>query len=260
MKAHKAKQNQPTVDAADTGVTTQTCTRYPVWVRVGDWWAARRDRRGLRGVDIESLARTGDGEPAAHLRWVRARSAEFAERDRLRHAKMQATLAADIEKLTELVLSLDRLRSEATEARTALEQFPPITEAELTRRTSVEAEVSEAIVRERRTAEYLDRRRPVADRATAKLDQVASAQRAIPKLIAGIHASYDREREKAAALHAFYTTRVETYLRILLHRNPDREAAMELVPSPVIVRPDWFDEPCPWPARPSTAPIEEVSS
>jgi hypothetical protein len=260
MKAHKAKRSQPTVDAVGTGVMTPNCTRYLVRVRVGDWWAARRDRRGLRGIDIESLARAGGGEPAAHLRWIRARSAQFAEQDRIHYADMERALAPDIERLTELVLSLDRLRREAAEARTSLEEFPAITEAELTRRTVVEAEDPEPVIRARRTKEYEARRRPVAVRSTECLDRYTAAQRGIAERTARIHHRYDTTRQQALALYAYYTQRVETYLRILLHRNPDREAAMELLPSPVIVRPDWFDRPCPWPAGPVTAPTEEVSS
>lgn len=243
----------------DIDVPPSSCTRYALRVRFGDWWAGRRDRRGLRSVDIDGLVQISDDEPAAHLRWVRARCAEFDERDRLIYNGMQKALAPDVEKLAERVLSLTRLRHEAEDAQAALDAYPPITEAELARRTIVEADIDETIIRARRGKEHDERRGPVAARIAAKREQIVDAQREIEERTARIRAHYDRERETAAALYAFYTRRVETYLRVLLHRNPDRAAVMELLPSPVVVRPGWFDEPCPWPTRLAAELIEEVS-
>ncbi|ORM02887.1 hypothetical protein [Prescottella equi] len=229
-------------------------------MKVGDWWAGRRDRRGLRDVDIDRLARICVGEPAAHLRWVRERCAQFEEQDRIIYEGVQDALKPDLIKLTERILSLDRMRRAADDAQAALEEYPPITEAELSRRTMVEANVDETVIRARRIRDYDARRRPVAARVAAQREQIADAQRDIAERMARIRAHYDRERETAAALYAFYTRRVEAYLRVLLHRNPDRAAAMELLPSPVVVRPGWFDEPCPWPTRSEVELIEEVSS
>lgn len=244
---------------AEVDAPVPVCTRYAVLMRLGDRWAGRRDRRGLSIVDVDRLAQLGPDEPAAHLRWIRARSAEFAELDRHLVAHMERVLASDIEKLTELGLSLDQLRDEVDKAHALLEKYPPIGEDELSRRTIVEAEDDESVTRIRRRREYEARRRPIAARVEELCERHAAAQREIAERTARIHRVFDTTRQIALAQYAFYTKRVETYLRALLHRNPHREAVMSLLPSPVIVRPGWFDQPCPWPAHPVTAPIEEVS-
>lgn len=259
----KARENYGTSDTTPTtpkrDADEAACTRYIILLRIGDWWAGRRDRRGLKIVDVDRLAQTGGEVPAAHLRWIRARGAEFAEQDRRLYARMEEMWARDIERLNERVLSLDQLFEEAAAAQALLDAFPPISEAELSRRTLVEADDDESVIRLRRAREYENRRHPLAARAATLQERHAAAQHEIAELTSRIHRRFDTTQQIARARYAFYTRRVETYLRVLLHRSPNRESVMALLPAPVIARPKWFDQPCPWPTQPVAAPTEEVS-
>lgn len=247
-----------TTDARLAGAGSSS-DRYTVGRRTGDWWAARCDRRGLRGVDIERLAETFS-YPAAHLRWVRARSAEFVEGDHLLLAEAEARLAPAIERLDEINRSLDDLAEDVKAARATLQDFPPLHDEQLVQRNIVEADDDDSVIRLRRAREYEARRHPVA----ARVDEVSAryrnavAERAM--LAARIIREFDTLRKVAMARHAFTTMRVEHYLRTLLHRNQNREAAMALVPLPVIAPPAWVALPCPWLGQhPNTHPRGELT-
>lgn len=219
--------------------------RYTVVRRTADWRAARRDRRALRDVDIERLAETFS-YPAAHLRWVRARSAEFTEGDHLLVAAAEARLAPAIERLGEINRSLGDLAEDVTAARAALQHFPPLDDEQLVQRNIVEADDDDSVIRLRRTSEHEGRRRPLVARVVEASARYRNAVAERATLAARIVREFDTLREIAMARHAFTTMRVEHYLRTLLHRNPNREAAMALVPLPVIAMPAWVTLPCPW--------------
>jgi ABC transport system ATP-binding/permease protein len=223
---------------------------YGPLARLSDVWAGRRDGRlGLPPLPGQD----GPPDPSqVRTPYLAIRNHHFLDRAERERRHMQSDLGATYQRLSSLDQEIAEAEQRAAEARKQLDDMPVhAPEQDLKKRTAVEQNAEEALIRARRQREHDKRRAPLMtkDQQAAEAVRALRVQRA---QVAGLVCARRRILEgRVRQLHEHTWRRGRTYQRHLVRRHPDGHALLRHLDLAMPTLPAWLTSPDPaidrWP-------------
>jgi hypothetical protein len=218
--------------------------RYPLWQRLNDRIAGRRD--GKSGIPASS-----DDEAPAVTPYHAALARQFNGAADKEHLNMEIETFDQAKQLDDLNNRIINAEQQRADARKRLEEMPATAPEEVLRvRNAVELHLPEEVGRTRRQREYDKKRQPLVD-AEAEAERQAQRLRLEHGRLAAEVATTRRIFATRARLHyAHAERRCHTYERQLLRYHPNAAELNARLPL-------WRPQLPPWARDPDTEPGRE---
>lgn len=225
--------------------------RYGIFARISDWLCAGRDAKAglavllvpIRGGAADELASKPAPDPSSPApdSWGTPRTLYLSQLGRGRADREWTTFQAEV---ADLQVALTMARAEQVSAldelarlRAELAEIARPSDDDLKVRLGGETDTDEAVVRERRMAEYAARRTPL-ETEIRRLQAVVTAKDVeVARLGEPVRIRFQVAQNRADMVEAYVRRRCAAYLTRLVRKHPEGRRIAE------VVKPDWPGRP-----------------
>ncbi|GAA4535262.1 hypothetical protein [Pseudonocardia xishanensis] len=240
----RIRSTNPLTDDVRTADRIRVLQRYRLAIRVGDWWAGRRD--GRRGLP----------EREENTQWMRRLAAQNREGCQAVRRAVDRNSASAVARLQGLIAELANVEEHLAELTERLDTLPEEPSAEeLAVRGPAEAHASEAVLATRARRRHAT----ILAAARSNRDAVLARRRALLVDVELVRAELDMlhalGRTQAFRVVEHHRRRLHVYLRALVRQHAERSRVVDLYDRHPVDPPEWATATSPWTTEPTPPTI-----